>query len=107
MNIEERIKYTKDGFSYIEVSPIENIKWGGYCVCNGCNNSVLNRDMYLVFILNDTYCERCFNEWNNRETSLTPEEIEEDLKYQNKYHIEWYKWHLDRNENYNENNTTN
>ena len=96
MNILDRINYTKEGFSYIKVSPLENIKWGGYCVCNGCNNQILNDDMYLIFILNDVYCKECFNRWISRKTTLTQEEIESDLKTQNSKHIEWYKYHLDR-----------
>ena len=96
MKVEDRIKYTDRGFSYVEVTPYENIKWGGFCICNGCNNDFENENMYLVYVLADTYCKECFNEWLERQKEYSQEDVEYDLHIQNGNDIEWYKYHLDR-----------
>ena len=95
-NLNERIKYTNKGFSYIKVSPIENLNWGGFCICNGCDKQVLDEEMYLIFVLTDTYCKNCFKEWSKRQQFYSQEDIEYDLNLQNKHHLEWYKRHLER-----------
>lgn len=93
--IESRIKETKEGFNYIEVTPEENLNWGGICICNGCGKQFLNENMKLVFVLADTYCKKCFKEWCYRKKNLTKEDIEHDLKIQNEMSLKWYKLHLD------------
>lgn len=27
-----KIQYTDRGFNYVEVTPIQNVSWGGYCI---------------------------------------------------------------------------
>lgn len=96
---ESRILKDKSGYNYVRVTPEEIINWGGYCVCNGCNNQYINEDQNLVFILGDVYCDRCFNEikdrWHNY-TDISKEDIEGDLGIQERESLEWYKYHLDK-----------
>lgn len=85
------IKYTPQGFSYIDVNLLDVLSWGGYGICNGCNEGPLS-DMKLVFVLGDTYCQHCFDEWQERAKSYSKEDIEADLNYQKAHHIDWYKY---------------
>ena len=48
-----KIEYTERGFNFVKVTPIQNVSWGGYCVCNGCNGQFIDEDMYLIFVLGD------------------------------------------------------
>lgn len=93
-SILKRIKYTKEGFSYVEVTPLECINWGGFCICNSCGDVNFLKNNYLVFVLGDLYCEKCFNEWKNRDKKLSQYDIDFDLKLQKENHIEFYKAHL-------------
>lgn len=88
----DRIKYTPQGFSYVDITSEECIAWGGYCICNGCNN--ISNDLKLVYILNDTYCQGCFDEWLERAKKYSKDDIEYDLAIQKKNHIDWYSAHI-------------
>ena len=90
----KKIEYTKVGYSYVKVSPIENLQWGGLCICNGCDNTFIQNDMYLVFVLTDTYCEKCFKEWEKRSENYKKQEIEEDIALDREMAYKWYKCHL-------------
>lgn len=90
----KKIEYTKIGYSYVKVSPIDIIRWGGYCICNGCNNQFIHDDMYLVYVLADTYCEKCFNKWKERSKTYKKKEIEEDLKMDQQNAYRYYKCYL-------------
>lgn len=92
----DRIQYTEEGFSYVEVTMKECINWGGWCICNGCNN--LSDDLKLVYILNDTYCPKCFEEWVERSKKYSKEDRDMDLALQNKHHKDWYSMHININE---------
>lgn len=87
------IKYTPQGFSYIDVDLLDVILWGGYGICNGCNEGP-NEHMKLIFVLGDTYCEKCFNEWLERAKNYSKEDIEADLQYQKAHHMKWYEYHI-------------
>lgn len=63
-------------------------------LCNGCNGQFLEDDMYLVFVLGDCYCERCFKEWLERAKKYKQEDVDEDLRYQKEHSFQWYKYHL-------------
>lgn len=91
----KEIKYTPQGFSYVDITIDDCLKWGGLGICNGCNKGPFS-EMKLVWALNDTYCEKCFNEWLERAKKYTKEDIEEDLYLQKDNHLKWYQWHLDR-----------
>ncbi|MGM9543568.1 MAG: hypothetical protein ACI3T9_01160 [Romboutsia timonensis] len=89
----KEIKYTPQGFSYVDVNLIDVISWGGLGICNGCNKGPFE-NMKLIFVLGDTYCEECFNEWLERAKHYNKEDIESDLKYQKAHHINWYNYHI-------------
>lgn len=88
-SITKRIKYTPQGYNYIKVTPGENFDWGGMCICNSCFKQFIKDDMYLVFVLGDTYCEKCFNEWVE-----TVKTYKEDLKFQADNSLAYYEAHL-------------
>lgn len=90
--MNEKIKHTPQGFSYVDVSLMECLKWGGAGICDGCGKGP-HLKLKLIYVLRDTYCEKCFNEWLERCKSYTKEDIEYDLNIQNKYHVNWYKAH--------------
>lgn len=93
-DIMSRLKVTKEEFNYIEVTPEEILLWGGICICNHCGKQFLNENMYLVFVLTDTYCKHCFEEWKNRDKGLTKDDIEFDLRLQREMSLKWYDYHL-------------
>ena len=89
ISIEDRIKYTRQGYDYIEVTPLEVLKWGGMCICNGCGKQKLYENLNLVWVLGDCYCKSCFKEWEEKANKY-----EEDLIKQKERSIDWYKYHL-------------
>lgn len=93
-----RVKYTEQGFSYVEVTDFECFNWGGMCLCNHCNEQY--DKLYLVYVLNDTYCEECFNAFVERSKKSSQEDIEHDLWIQNENdeHLKWYSCYVDINE---------
>lgn len=93
---ESRILVDETGYNYVKVTPQEILKWGGYCICNGCNNQFLRENMNLCFAAGDTYCDKCFNDMRKRwKRDLSKEDIEYDLKLQDSQALDWYKYHLD------------
>ena len=91
----KEIKYTPQGFSYVDVDLFEITKWGGIGICNSCGKGPF-MEMKLIYILHDTYCDKCFNEWLERAKAYSKSDIEEDLVIQKDNDIRWYKYHLDR-----------
>ena len=93
---EKRIITDETGYNYVKVTPQEVLKWGGYCICNSCNNQFLNENMNLCFAAGDTYCDKCFDNMRKRwKRDLSKEDIEYDLKLQDSGALDWYKYHLD------------
>lgn len=90
--MNEKIKHTPQGFSYVDVGIFEIINWGGYGICNGCGKGPFRR-MKLIYVLADTYCEDCFNRWLERCKRYSKEDIEYDLKVQQGNDEKWYKRH--------------
>ena len=91
----KEIKYTPQGFSYVDVGIFEIINWGGVGICNGCGKGPF-RKMKLIYVLADTYCEDCFNDFLERCNKMLTEDILHDLEIQKDNDIRWYKSHLDR-----------
>ena len=54
----KEIKHTPQGFSYVDVSIFEVINWGGIGICNSCGKGPF-RNLKLIWVLGDTYCENC------------------------------------------------
>ena len=96
MRLEDRIKYTPRGFSYVEITPSECLSWGGMCVCNGCNGQFLDKNLYLIWALGDVYCKDCFEDFLKDEQNLSQEDVDSDLKYQKEEDLEYYRAHLGR-----------
>lgn len=93
---ESRILVDETGYNYVKVTPQEILNWGGYCICNSCNNQFLRENMNLCFAAGDTYCDKCFNDMRKRwKRNLSKEDIEYDLKLQDSQALDWYKYHLD------------
>ena len=92
----ERIKYTDRGFSYVEVTPQEVIDWGGYCICDHCNGQFENENMYLSFVLADTFCKDCWEHILERQKHSSQEDVDHDLAIQKENSLDWYRYHLDR-----------
>lgn len=89
----KQIKYTPQGFSYIDVNLYDVVRWGGAGICNGCNSGP-NKYMKLIFVLGDTYCESCFNDWLERSKNYSKEDIESDLEFQKDRDKKWYEMHV-------------
>lgn len=89
----KEIKYTPQGFSYVDVGIFEVINWGGIGICNSCGKGPF-RNLKLVWVLGDTYCEQCFNNWLERAKSYPKKDIEDDLTLQKDRDVRWYKAHL-------------
>lgn len=91
----KEIKHTPQGFSYVDVTLHEVINWGGYGICNSCGKGPFKK-LKLVYVLTDTYCEDCFNDFLERSKHMSKEDIEYDLNLQKDNDIRWYKAHLMR-----------
>lgn len=89
--MKSKVKYTPQGFSYVDVTLADCIRWGGLGICNSCGK-VCN-ELKLVFVLTDTYCNDCFNKWQERAKYYTKEDIEHDLNVQKGRDILWYTVH--------------
>ena len=88
----DKLKYTPQGFSYVDVTLDEIIKWGGFGICNSCGKGPF-KNMKLVFVLTDTYCEKCFCRFLENSKNMSKEDIEYDLNLQKDNDIKWYKMH--------------
>lgn len=85
-----KVNYTKQGFSYVDVNFFEIVRWGGFGICNGCGKGPF-KNMKLIYVLHDTYCDKCFEKCLIRWEQFSPEDIAYDLKIQNENHIRWYE----------------
>ncbi len=90
--MDEKVKYTPQGFSYVDVDLYDVTKWGGIGICDGCGKGPFFK-MKLVYVLGDTYCENCFNQWLERCKKYSKEDIAYDLTIQEGNDKKWYKYH--------------
>lgn len=86
-----KVKYTPQGFSYVDVSIFECMSWGGLGICDGCGKQ--HKELKLIWVLRDTYCKKCFDTWLKRTKNYSKEDIEHDLRLQKDNDIRWYKRH--------------
>ena len=86
-----KVKYTPQGFSYVDVTVYECLRWGGLGVCNSCGQ--IHQELKLVYVLTDTYCNKCFEKWVERSKNYSKSDIEYDLRVQKDRDIKWYKYH--------------
>lgn len=83
----KKMKYTDQGYSYIECTREECFSWGGAAICDYCNKNMFEK-VYLIYILGQAYCPKCFKQWLKRS-----KRYEEDLQLQNQNHERWYAMH--------------
>lgn len=88
--VNKRIKYIGE-LSYVEVNTLEILLWGGYGICDLCNREIHYRG-YLIYLLNNCICEKCFKEIESRYKNRNVDE--HDLKLQKENQISFYKYHL-------------
>ena len=89
-----QINTTPRGFTYMPVTYRDCINWGGFGVCDSCNQNM--QYGYLVHVLNSCICSKCLNEWIERSKTYPQEDVDYDLRYQQEHQDAWYKWHTDR-----------
>ena len=70
------------GFTVYEMTGAETMKFGGYGICDYCNEGAVKG--YLIPVLNHYYCEECYNNWLKR-----AEYYEEDRWFEERK-IEYY-----------------
>ena len=78
---------SRTGYTYSPVTINHMLNWGGFGVCDLCNNPMSHG--YLVFILNSCLCPQCFNDWIAR-ANIYPE----DLAFQEANQQQWYDYHI-------------
>lgn len=67
------------GFKVIGVSAEETFTWGGIGVCDYCNTSV--PALFYVPVLNCCYCQKCYDEWNERSIFFEDDRWYEDKMF--------------------------
>lgn len=85
--MKKEIKYTNQGYSYVECTREECFSWGGACVCDDCNENIEDT-VYLIFVLGRALCKKCFEEWKKQSKVYA-----EDLQLQNERHVNYYIAH--------------
>lgn len=83
----KRLQYTDKGYSYLKCTKEDCFAWGGMAICDDCGKS-MNDDVYLIYILAQAFCPKCFKEWTERSTRF-----KEDLILQEQNHERWYQSH--------------
>lgn len=82
----KKIEYTNRGYSYIKCTKEDCLNWGGMAICDSCANFM--EDTYLIFVLHQAFCPKCFKEWEKRSIRY-----EDDIRLQKEYQERWYKAH--------------
>ena len=65
----------KKGFKVLFTYDVECLSWGGYAICDMCNNKSFIG--YFVSVLNFWVCPECFKEWYK-----TAKHYEVDIPYE-------------------------
>ncbi len=86
------IKTTNKGFTYLPVSYLHCLNWGGFAVCDLCNTPF--EEGYLVFILNSCLCPSCFSDWEFRQSHYPDDDVIQDLAFQEANQTPWYDRHI-------------
>lgn len=77
----------RTGYTYLPVTREHCYNWGGWAVCDHCNQEFF--EGYLVFVLNGCLCPSCFHDWIKRAKIY-----KEDLQYQQEHSQAWYDYHI-------------
>lgn len=83
----KKLEYTNKGYSYIKCTKEDCFSWGGMAICDSCGE-FMNQDVYLIFILGQAFCPKCFKEWLEHS-----KRYEEDLYLQKQNQERWYQAH--------------
>jgi hypothetical protein len=71
----------KKGFKVIKLSIDEarSLSWGvpEGMICMHCNE-IIDGDLYFPLVLNDVFCKKCYEEWEN-EAEYFPEDSEYEI----------------------------
>lgn len=81
----KKLEYTDKGYSYIKCAKEDCFNWGGLAICDSCGE-LMNEEVYLIYILGQAFCPKCFFEWIGRS-----KRYEEDLALQKQNHERWYR----------------
>ena len=81
----KKLEYTDKGYSYIKCTKEDCLNWGGMSICDSCN-SPMNEEVYLIYILGQAYCSKCFKKWIGHS-----KKYKEDLYMQKQNQERWYK----------------
>ena len=81
-----KLKYTKQGYSYIKCTKEDCFNWGGMAICDDCSADM--EEVYLIFVLNRALCKKCFEEWIE-----FSRRYDEDLLIQKQNQKYWYRAH--------------
>lgn len=87
--MKREIKYTPQGYSYVDVSLEECLNWGGAGICAMCDK--IHEELKLIYVLGDVYCNNCFNEWLERQKKYIKSDIEYDMKAQERNDKKFYE----------------
>lgn len=82
-----KLEYTKQGYSYMQVTREDCFCWGGMSICDSCGKD-MNEEIYLIFVLGQAFCKECFEKWKNRAKIC-----EDDLYLQEQNQERWYMAH--------------
>ncbi len=82
--MKKKIKYIKQGYSYIECTEEECYNWGGTCTCDFCGEKMTGT-IYLIAILKQAMCEKCFRQWQERAKVFKEDLSIQDLTHKNFY----------------------
>lgn len=83
----KELLYTEQGYSYIKCKKEDCFNWGGLAICDSCGENIED-DVYLIYILSQAFCPKCFKEWNQHS-----KRYESDIQLQKKNHERWYFVH--------------
>ncbi len=68
------------GFKIIKTSMSETLDFGGFGICDTCNQAAFKG--YIVCVLNRWCCEKCYSEWNDRAEYYTEDSAYESMKFE-------------------------
>lgn len=87
---EFKVEETSGGFKYLAVTREDCLKWGGFGVCDLCNDVFAIG--YLVPVLNNCVCGKCFNRYLYGDIKIDPE----DKAFQDECADGFFKYHVDK-----------
>lgn len=75
-----KIVENEKGFKVIEVSFKDCVGWGGFGICDNCNEQFSKA--YYVAVLNRVLCPKCYEEWIASATYYPEDSYFEDRNFE-------------------------